>query len=409
MKLKAGYKQSEVGLIPKDWEAFPLEVIADVIMGQSPSGNTYNKSGNGIALINGPTEFTKVHPVKVQWTTQPTKVCQKGDLLICVRGSSTGRMNVSNDEYCIGRGVAAIRANYKSDTVYLTHQIHLGIERLLALSAGSTFANVDGKSIRSIRIPLPPTKTEQEAIAEALSDADTLIESLEQLITKKRHLKQGAMQELLTGKKRLPGFSGEWELKRLREECELITKGTTPTSLGKNFTSDGINFIKIETLEENGKVIKDKVAFIDEETNNLLKRSQLREKDILVSIAGALGRVAVVTADLLPANTNQALAIVRLKTTGKIGHRFLFYYLNSLSIKKYIEAINVQAAQANLSLENVGDFAISFPSLPEQSAIATILSDMDTEIAALETQLAKTRQLKQGMMHELLTGKTRLI
>jgi type I restriction enzyme S subunit len=217
------------------------------------------------------------------------------------------------------------------------------------------------------------------------------------------------MQQLLTGQTRLPGFSGEWEIQTLRDECTLITKGTTPTSLGKNFTSSGINFIKIESLEENGKIIKDKIAFIDQDTNNLLKRSQLCENDILVSIAGALGRITVITSELLPANTNQALAIVRLKTAGGIDHGFLFYYLNSLSIKKYIEAINVQAAQANLSLENVGDFVISFPLLPEQIAIATVLSDMDAEITALEVRQDKTRDLKQGMMQELLTGRIRLI
>jgi type I restriction enzyme S subunit len=231
---------------------------------------------------------------------------------------------------------------------------------------------------------------------------------LDKLIAKKRDIKQATMQQLLTGKKRLAGFSGEWEVKRLGEESELITKGTTPTSLGKNFTDSGINFIKIESLESNGDIIKDKVAFIDEETNNLLKRSQLKEKDILISIAGALGRVAIVAADLLPANTNQALAIVRLKADGKIHHQFLFYYLNSLAIRKYIEAINVQAAQANLSLENVNSFLILLPCLSEQTAIATILSDMDAEISQLEARRAKTAQLKQGMMQELLTGRIRL-
>src|SRR6266404_5148240 len=97
----------------------------------------------------------------------------------------------------------------------------------------------------------------------------------------------------------------DWEVEQLRHECELITKGTTPTSIGKDFASSGIRFIKIETLDDNGNMVRDKVAFIDEETNALLKRSQLKERDVLISIAGALGRVAVVTSDILPANTNQ--------------------------------------------------------------------------------------------------------
>ena len=199
----AGYKQTEVGVIPEDWELKSLGEISDVIMGQSPAGSTYNKNGLGIALINGPTEFTDSCPVKVQWTSQPTKICKEDDILICVRGSSTGRINISNDKYCIGRGVAAIRAQSTSNTSYLNSQIRLGIEKVLALTTGSTFPNIDGKAIRSIRIPLPPTIAEQTAIAAVLSDMDAEIAALEQKRDKYKAIKRGMMQELLTGKIRL--------------------------------------------------------------------------------------------------------------------------------------------------------------------------------------------------------------
>jgi type I restriction enzyme S subunit len=105
-----GYKMSEVGVIPEEWEVKTLGDVSEIIMGQSPAGNSYNQNANGIALINGPTEFTEKYPIKIQWTTLPTKLCKEGDILLCIRGSSTGRMNISNDSYCIGRGVAAIRA-----------------------------------------------------------------------------------------------------------------------------------------------------------------------------------------------------------------------------------------------------------------------------------------------------------
>lgn len=217
------------------------------------------------------------------------------------------------------------------------------------------------------------------------------------------------MQELLTGKKRLPEFSGGWEVKKLGEESELITKGTTPTSIGRDFKDSGINFVKIESLEENGNIIKGKIAFIDSFTNNLLKRSQLKSNDILISIAGVLGRVAIVKDDILPANTNQALAIVRLNKEVALNIEFLFYFLNSERIKRHIEALSVQGAQANLSLQNIYDLRIELPSYQEQTAIAQILSDMDAEIEKLEQKLAKYRQVKQGMMQELLTGRIRLV
>ena len=111
-----GYKRTEVGVIPEDWKNVRLGDVAEVIMGQSPAGNTYNKNGLGTPLINGPTEFTDKYPIKIQWTTQPTKLCKPEDLLLCVRGSSTGRINIADDEYCLGRGVAAIRGRDNSDT-----------------------------------------------------------------------------------------------------------------------------------------------------------------------------------------------------------------------------------------------------------------------------------------------------
>ncbi len=275
-------------------------------------------------------------------------------------------------------------------------------------SGKSGVPGVNRNDLHEIGVSLPPL-SEQRAIATTLSDVDALTALLDQLIAKKRDIKQATMQQLLTGKTRLPGFSGEWEVRKLKNECELITKGTTPTSLGKNFSTHGVNFIKIESLTDEGGIIWDKLAFIDEETHNLLRRSQLKNMDILFSIAGALGRTALVKQDILPANTNQALALIRLKDRSCLDYVFLAKYLTSLEILRHIESINVQAAQANLSLEDVRNFEIRMPTIPEQQAIATVLSDMDTEIAALEQKRDKTRALKQGMMQELLTGKTRLL
>ena len=193
-------------------------------MGQSPPGVSYNRSGVGSPLINGPTEFTELHPVKVQWTTQPARFCRPGDLLICVRGSSTGRTNYADEVYAIGRGVAAIRAKADNDTQYLSYQVISGVSDILAAATGSTFPSVDGASFRKIRVSLPPPD-EQRAIAESLSDVDGLLGALEELIAKKRAIKQAAMQQLLTGKTRLPGFSGKWETKRLGEIGDISGAG----------------------------------------------------------------------------------------------------------------------------------------------------------------------------------------
>src|SRR6266704_6949498 len=184
------------------WEVKKLGEITEVVMGQSPVGTSYNRDGNGYPLINGPTEFTDRYPIKIQWTNEPTKFCKKKDILVCVRGSSTGKINIANDDYCIGRGIAAIRAKAEVNTEYITFQVDWAVKNILALTTGSTFPNIDGKSIRSIECPLP-NFSEQQAIANILSDMDAEIAALEQKRDKTRSLKQGMMQELLTGKTRL--------------------------------------------------------------------------------------------------------------------------------------------------------------------------------------------------------------
>jgi type I restriction enzyme S subunit len=185
-----------------EWKVKKLGEIAEITMGQSPLGSSYNKNGQGIPLVNGPTEFTKKYPIKIQWTTSPTKICKREDILLCIRGSSTGRINISNDEYCIGRGIASIRSTAKSSNLFLEFQVQSVVERILTLSAGSTFPNIDGKSLKNIEI-VAPSLQEQQAIAQILSDMDAEIEALEQKRDKYKALKQGMMQELLTGKTRL--------------------------------------------------------------------------------------------------------------------------------------------------------------------------------------------------------------
>lgn len=131
----------------------PLSECAEVIMGQSPAGDSYNEDGSGVPLINGPTEFTDRYPVKIQWTSKPTKSCQVNDILLCVRGSTTGRMNISNDTYCIGRGVAAIRGKGIFKTDFLEFALRFNVDEIMRLASGSTFPNIDSKTLKSIAIP----------------------------------------------------------------------------------------------------------------------------------------------------------------------------------------------------------------------------------------------------------------
>lgn len=206
----------------------------------------------------------------------------------------------------------------------------------------------------------------------------------------------------LVPKLRFPDFQndGEWGNTPLEELCEVITKGTTPTTLGFNYTEKGINFIKIESIQ-NGRINLSKVAFISNECNEALKRSQLKENDILFSIAGALGVVAPVSINELPANTNQALSIVRLKK-GQ-NKDYILAYLSSNHISVEISKIKAGAAQPNISLSQVSNFNILLPKKPlEQKKVAECLLSLDEIITAESQKLEMLKDHKKGLLQNLL-------
>ena len=171
-----------------------------------------------------------------------------------------------------------------------------------------------------------------------------------------------------------------WKTVKLGDLCEVVTKGTTPTSVGHKFEDSGINFIKVESIALNGDFIASKFDFINEDCHESLKRSQLKDGDILFSIAGALGRTAVVRSDILPANTNQALAILRLRKDVEVSKKFLLYLLTSDSVKKQSEANKGGVAQQNLSLSQLKGYDLIIPPLAEQQRIVEKLDRAFEEI-----------------------------
>ncbi len=186
----------------------------------------------------------------------------------------------------------------------------------------------------------------------------------------------------------------------LRDIATIITKGTTPTSLGFNFQDEGINFVKIECIDENGNFFADKFDHISTECNEKLKRSQLQENDILFSIAGAIGRTAIVKKDILPANTNQALAIIRIPK-GIINYSFLLYALKSSALLEQAEKKKQGVAQLNLSLKDIGDFIIPDISIEQQEQIAENLSKVDKLISLQKQQLTKLDELVKSRFIEM--------
>jgi type I restriction enzyme S subunit len=274
---------------------------------------------------------------------------------------------------------------------------------------GGAQKNVNVATLKTMPIPLPPTLHEQEAIAGALSDADAWIESLEQLIAKKRQIKQGAMQELLTGKRRLPGFSGKWETKRLGDLGS--TYGGLTGKTKTDFGAGGAMYVTFMNVMSN--VVIDCTTF--ERVNVVASESQNRvvKNDILFNGSSEtpeeVAMCALVDTDVTDVYLNSFCFGFRFRDDVTVDGRFLAYYLRSNVGREIMKSLAQGSTRYNLSKTALLKAVLQLPSPNEQTAIATVLSDMDNEIELLESKLAKARDVKQGMMQELLTGRIRLV
>jgi type I restriction enzyme S subunit len=270
--------------------------------------------------------------------------------------------------------------------------------------------NISKNSLLAVHIPTP-SLPEQRAIATALSDVDALIASLDQLIAKKRNLKQAAMQQLLTGQTRLPGFRGKWEVRTLNEVC-WFQEG--PGVRNSQFTVSGIKLLNGTNIFRGMLNLDTTNRFISEkEGRGAYAHFLADEGDIVLASSGITierlhEKVAFVKKHNLPFCMNTST--IRFKpTAGILAPNFFFQFLTSDIFKRFIGEVATGSAQLNFGPSHVAKVELSVPPLHEQTAIASILSDMDAELAALEQRRYKTQALKQGMMQELLTGRTRLV
>lgn len=270
---------------------------------------------------------------------------------------------------------------------------------------------------------IAPSIAEQTAIATALSDMDALIEGLERLIGKKRAVKQGAMQALLTGKRRLAGFGAgkgmrrtevgvvpeDWEVVNIGSLTEKIGSGITPTGGSRVYKKEGRVFLRSQNVGW-GTLLLDEVVFIDEETHNTFDSTEIRQGDVLLNITGAsIGRCAVANGAVEHGNVNQHVCIIRA-IEDKLNPEFLSAVILSRIGQDQIDSFQAGGNRQGLNFGQIKAMQIPFPpTLAEQRAIARALNDLDAEIGQLEAQLAKYRRVKEGMMQELLTGKKRLV
>lgn len=413
MELKPGYKMTEVGVIPEDWGVVPLDTCvqtsAPICYGILMPGSDCNGGVPVIKvkdIINGRIEESGLllaHP-SIDEAYKRSRL-SPNDLLVTIRGT-TGRVAIvppALDNANITQDTARVRIKEGIDIrfIYFALQSDLAQHQIALHTIGQAVKGINIRDVKRLIMVSPPTDKEQRAIAEALSDADNLIEALDRLIAKKRDLKQAAMQELLTGKTRLPGFGGEWEVKRLGEVAEMSSGGTPTSSIPAYYDGD-IPWVSITDMTKSGKVL----TATDRNLTSLGFANSATQMfpvgTVLYAMYASLGECSIAGIEVCSSQ-----AILGIRPTKDLSNEFLYYYL--VSLKPTIKSLGQQGTQANLNKGMVQNFQIHLPPLSEQTAIAEVLSDMDGEIAALEARRDKTRALKQGMMAELLTGKTRLL
>ena len=272
-----------------------------------------------------------------------------------------------------------------------------------ASSEGSTISRLYNGIICDTEILLPPLE-EQAAIAEALSDVDSLISSLQKLIEKKKAIKQGTMQELLTGKKRLPGFSGEWNQFRLGEMTEIYSGGTPSTTISEYW---GGSIPWMSSGELNNKKIYDVEGRITQKGMQNSSAHLIPKYCVLIGLAGQGKTRGTAAYNYISLCTNQSIAAI-YPNDKKFDSRFLYYIIDSM-YESLRELSSGDGGRGGLTKGLISNLEIYMPEVPEQQAVAQVLSDMDSEIEQLEKKLAKYQQIKQGMMQELLTGRIRLV
>lgn len=381
-----GYKRTEVGVIPEDWEVKHLSELGVTYAGLTYKPSNVRSFGSLVLrssnIQDGKLVFNS-DDVYVDATIPPRAIVREGDILICVRNGSArligkcARIPKSAAGNAFGAFMTVFRANDDGLSFYL-FQSDI-VQRQIQERMGATINQITGKDLSEFLVPVPTAEGEQRAIATALSDADALIESLDRLIAKKRAIKQAAMQQLLTGQTRLPGFTGEWETKLLGE---LLT-----VRHGRNQSEVEQYDGKYPILATGGEIGKTDTALYD-------------KPSVLIGRKGTIDQPRYMDS---PFWTVDTLFYTEMHPSAHA--KFMYYLFSQIPWREYNEASGVPSLNGK-TIENIQVLA---PHVEEQTAIAAVLSDMDSEIEAVEHRRYKARQIKQGMMQQLLTGRVRLV
>lgn len=423
--VKPGYKQTEIGVIPEDWDLILFEDCFSVLSNNTLSRSELNYNGGELQNIHYGDILVKFSAVtdcgaerlpyvNAELVKKVSKgFLRDGDIVIAdtaednTVGKATEVVAVNGNK--VVSGLHTIPCRPKDDKMFVPMWLGYFINhntyhnQLLPYITGIKVSSISKSAIAGTMIAVPKPD-EQTKIVAALSDIDALITNLEKLIAKKKAIKQGAMQELLTGKRRLPGFGGVWETVRLGDHCAVL-RGGSPRPIQAYLTSSpqGANWIKIGDVREGDKYITATAERIIEA--GISKSREVFVGDFILSNSMSFGRPYILK---INGCIHDGWLVIQ-NYQDSFDQQYLYYVLGSDMVKSQYISMAAGSSVQNLNKEKVGNVMLHKPDIEEQHSIAAILSDMDEEISKYEHQLRKYKGVKQGMMSELLTGRIRLV
>jgi len=388
---------------------YKLEEIAEVQTGPFGSQlhmSDYKKEGTPIITVEHLDENRIIHknlPLVGDEDKNRLKkyTLKEGDIVFSRVGSvdRCAYVSAKEDDWMFSGRLLRVRTNNKVDSRFLSFYFNQESfkEYIRRIAVGATMPSINTTILSEVEIVLPPLK-EQYEIAELLSSLDDKIDLLNH---QNKILDQ--LAETLFRQWFVEEAEESWETKKVKDVCLTITKGTTPTTLGKQFIETGINFIKAESLTDEGGFIPEKFAFIDLETDEMLKRSRIQKADILITIAGTIGRIACVTEEILPANTNQAVGIMRVDST-LIHPYFLYCLFKTSAIRNDFDGRVVHAVQPNLSLGEIGSIEFKMPPKAKLESCMIELQQLFEKKDKNTNQIKTLTQLRDTILPKLMSG-----
>lgn len=406
----------KLGALPADWDVIELATRATIQSGIAKNANAALRDPVAVPYLrvanvqDGYLDLREVALIEIERSDLNRYAVLPGDVLMNEGGDldklGRGALWHGQIDPCVHQNhVFVVRCKAGLVPEYLNAWTSTAQARRYFMLAGrqtTNLASINKTSLGELTVAVPPTEGEQREIAKAISDTDALIDSLEQLLTKKRQIKQGAMQELLTGKRRLPGFQGKWVEARFADvafiDPENLGSGTPAGFFFNYIALEGVNQGRLESFAE-----------LQFESAPSRARRVLRDGDVLVSTVRPNLKSHLLL-DTLHGNwiASTGFSVVRCKPDIACPG-FLFALLFSAVVEQQIDALLTGSNYPAINSRDVANLAFTCPPFDEQVAISESMSDMDAEIAALESRLTKARALKQAMAQALLTGRIRLV